>query len=250
MTDFQTTAGKAGISHTVIETPEEIAYELRAAEGAVWTGSRLLIGMVSFVYASLAFAYFYLRSTNNQDLWRPGGVTASLSFGTTILVVALASSLLNVYGTWRWRTGSVLDSNVAGWLTVLGGSIAVGIQVWQLFELHFWPGSSGYASCFIAWAILNAALLLSGVYWSETMLARAARVRRSIGGVAAASEASAPTPVVIAPEEAAAALAPDSHAAAYPVSDRILDTEVVSCSHYWVFIGIVNLVFWLMFYVI
>lgn len=250
MTDFQTATSRGAISRTVIETPEEIAYELRAAEGAVWTGSRLLIGMVSFVYASLAFAYFYLRSTNNQGLWRPGGVTASMSFGTTILVVALVSTSLNVFGTWRLRTGSVLDSNVAGWLTVLGGSIAVGIQVWQLFELHFWPGSSGYASCFIAWAILNAALLLSGVYWSETMLARAVRVRRTFRDVTAATEGSAASGVVIAPVEASAALAPDSHAAAYPVSDRILDTEVVSCSHYWVFIGIVNLVFWLMFYVI
>jgi len=30
------------------ETPEEIAYELRAQEGALWTGSRLLIGIWAF----------------------------------------------------------------------------------------------------------------------------------------------------------------------------------------------------------
>lgn len=250
MTDVPAPPRRAANRHTVIETPEEIAYELRAAEGSVWTGSRLLIGIVSFVYASLAFAYFYLRSTNNQGLWRPGGVTASMSFGITILVVALVSVALSMYGTWRWRTGSVLDSSVAGWMTVLGGSLAVGIQVWQLFELHFWPGSSGYASCFIAWAILNAALLLSGVYWSETMLARAVRVRRAFQAGSGPTEATAASRVVIAPDEASAALAPDSHAAAYPVSDRILETEVISCNHYWVFIGLVNLVFWLMFYVI
>jgi len=42
----------------VIETPEEIAYELRAAEGAIWTGTRLVIGICAFALASLAFAYF------------------------------------------------------------------------------------------------------------------------------------------------------------------------------------------------
>ena len=37
------------------ETPEEIEYELRAQEGSLWTGSRLLIGIVAFAFASLAF---------------------------------------------------------------------------------------------------------------------------------------------------------------------------------------------------
>lgn len=30
------------------ETPEEIAFELRAQEGALWTGGRLLIGIWAF----------------------------------------------------------------------------------------------------------------------------------------------------------------------------------------------------------
>ncbi len=55
------------------ETPEEIAFELRAQEGALWTGGRLLIGIWAFAFAALAFAYFYLRSANNEDLWRPTG---------------------------------------------------------------------------------------------------------------------------------------------------------------------------------
>jgi len=42
----------------------------------MWTGGRLLIGIFAFLFGSLAFAYFYLRSTNSDDLWRPHGVTA------------------------------------------------------------------------------------------------------------------------------------------------------------------------------
>ena len=71
--------GRTGLVLT--ETPEEIEYELRAAEGSMWTGSRLLIGAVSFAFASLAFAYFYLRSSNSEDLWRPHGVTAPTGIG-------------------------------------------------------------------------------------------------------------------------------------------------------------------------
>ena len=49
---------------------------MRSAEGAMWTGGRLVIGITAFFFASLAFAYFYLRSTNSDDLWRPHKVTA------------------------------------------------------------------------------------------------------------------------------------------------------------------------------
>ena len=90
------------------ETPEEIAFELRAQEGAVWTGGRLVIGIWIFAFASLAFAYFYLRSANNQDLWRPGGITAPTAAGAAIFAVSVACALLCVFARpWigRWPAG-------------------------------------------------------------------------------------------------------------------------------------------------
>jgi hypothetical protein len=56
-------AEKTGEPQILTETPEEIAYEQRGAEGALWTGSRLLVGIGVFAMASLAFAYSYLRSS-------------------------------------------------------------------------------------------------------------------------------------------------------------------------------------------
>ena len=73
-----------------------------------------------------------------------------------------------------------MDWQVAGWTAVLGGLLAVGLQVWQLTALPFFPGSSGYASCFIGWAAMNIALLLVGTYWIETILAREIRLRRAM----------------------------------------------------------------------
>jgi len=210
---------------TLIETPEEIEYEMRSAEGAMWTAGRLIIGIGAFFFASLAFAYFYLRSTNSEDLWRPHQVTAPTGIGSAVFAFALASALLNGYGTRRLRRGITLDWEVAGWITVGGGLIAVGLQVWQLTKLPFFPGSSGYASCFIAWAGMNIALLLCGVYWLETLLARSYRLRRAVtedGGMTRST---------------------------LPVA-RLFRANLEACSYFWGFIALVALFFWLLFYVI
>ena len=99
----------------LIETPEEIEYEMRSAEGAMWTGGRLVIAIIAFFFASLAFAYFYLRSTNSENLWRPRHVTAPTGTGAAIFALVVAGALLNGYGTracarvgpstGRWRAG-------------------------------------------------------------------------------------------------------------------------------------------------
>ncbi|HEY5025480.1 MAG TPA: hypothetical protein VII76_10940 [Acidimicrobiales bacterium] len=209
----------------LIETPEEIEYEMRAAEGAMWTGGRLVIGIAAFFFASLAFAYFYLRSTNSDDLWRPHQVTAPTGIGAAVFAVALAGALLSGYGTMRLRRGNTLDWEVAGWVTVLGGLVAVGLQVWQLTQMPFFPGSSGYASCFVAWAGMNVALLLVGVFWLETLLARWFRLRRAVtedGGVSRST---------------------------LPVA-RLFRANLEGCSYFWGFIALMELFFWLLFYVI
>ncbi|HUY21644.1 MAG TPA: hypothetical protein VMV22_04830 [Acidimicrobiales bacterium] len=210
---------------TLRETPEEIEYELRSAEGAMWTGGRLLIGIVAFAFASLAFAYFYLRSANSEQLWRPGGITAPTGIGAAIFAVVVASAVLNAYGTLRLRRGLTLDWEVAGWTAVGGGLLAVGLQVWELTQLPFFPGSSGYASCFVGWAAMNIALLLGGVYWLETLLARSLRLRRAVA------------------EEGGAARS------ALPVA-RLFRANLEGCSYFWGFMGLVSVLFWVLFYVI
>jgi heme/copper-type cytochrome/quinol oxidase subunit 3 len=207
------------------ETPEEIAFELRAQEGALWTGSRLLIGIFAFGFAALAFAYFYLRSANNEDLWRPGGITAPTDIGAAIFAVTVASALLVQFGERRFRINETLDWQVAGWTAVAGGLLAVGLQIWQLTQLPFFPGSSGYASCFIAWGALNVLLILSGTYWIETILARELRLRRAM-----AQDGGAPNSTL-------------------PVA-RLLRVNLNGCTYFWGFIALVATLFWVLFYVI
>jgi len=206
------------------DTPEEREFELRAAVGSYWTGGRLFIGMFAFLLASEAFAYFYLRSSNNGQLWRPHDQTAPTGIGWAIYFVVVASALIVLYGQTRLRKGNVLDWEVAGWTAVLGGLVATGLQIWQLTQLPFFPGSSGYASCFIGWAVMNIMMLLGGTYWLETVLARSLRMRP------------------------AAADGPDQ--LAVTASGQIFRANVAACTYFWGFMAVASTLFWVMFYLI
>jgi hypothetical protein len=193
--------------------------------GAYWTGGRLLIGMFTFLFASEAFAYFYLKSNNSGKLWRPDGITAPTGIGWAIFAVVLASAVLAIYGQWRMRKGSLLDWQVSGWVAVLGILLAVGLQVWQLTQLPFFPGSSGYASCFIGWAVMNIMMLLGGAYWMETTLALSHRLAR------------------IDPEEGTPATS------AGPAA-QLFRANVESCTYFFGFMAVISLLFWVFFYLI
>lgn len=208
---------------SVLETPEEAAYEARAAEGAMWTGGRLLIAIMAFAFAALAFTYFYLRSANQDHLWRPSGVTAPTAIGAAIMAFTLAAAALLYYGTQRLRRSALLDWEVAGWSALLAGLMALGLQCWEFTNLSFSPGSSGYASVFIGWSVMNVGLLFSGIYWTETQLTRHVRLRR-----ARSQEGSTGSAVAIS---------------------RLARINLVSMAQYWVFIGMVGLFFWVFLYV-
>lgn len=211
------------------ETPEEREFELRAAVNSYWTGGRLMIGMFTFLFASLAFAYFYLKSNNSGKLWRPDGITAPTGIGWTIFAVVVASALLAIYGQWRMRSGSVLDWEVSGWVAVLGILLAIGLQIWQLTQLPFFPGSSGYASCFIGWAVMNIMMLVGGAYWLETNLALCLRLRRRSAGEDG-------------PERSpATSMAPAA---------LLFRANVESCTYFFGFMVVVSALFWVFFYLI
>jgi len=207
------------------ETPEEVAFEVRAQEGSLWTGGRLLIGIWAFAFAALAFAYFYLRSANNEDLWRPNGITAPTAAGAAIFAVTVACAGLAIYGERRFRAGETLDWEVAGWLAVLGALLVIGLQIWQLTQLPFFPGSSGYASCFIGWASMNIALVLAGAYWLETLLARQIRLRRAVAQDGGSPRSKLP-------------------------AARLFRANLDGCTYFWGFIAIVATFFWVLFYVL
>ncbi|HLX78598.1 MAG TPA: hypothetical protein VKR27_06900 [Acidimicrobiales bacterium] len=209
----------------IVNTPEEAAYELRTQENSIYIGGRLAIGMATFAYASLAFCYFYLRSANNENLWRPNGITAPTSIGAAIFAITVVTALVNYYGTQRLRGGLTTDWLVAGWTAVAGGLLALGLQIFEMTQLPFYPGSSAYASCFIGWGVVNITFLAASTYWLETVLARAMRMRKALeedGGVATTT---------------------------LP-KGRLFRSNLESCAYWWGYVALVSTLFWVLFYVV
>ncbi|NNN08562.1 MAG: hypothetical protein HKL85_05135 [Acidimicrobiaceae bacterium] len=164
------------------DSPEEREYEMRALISSIWTGGRLFIGIYTFMLASLVFSYFYLRSSNNGLLWRPNHVTGPRSFGLLVFGFSLTTSILAYVGRKRLVKGSFSDFNVAAWSGVVTGLLALLLQIIELSHLGFFPGSSGYASCFVGFGVMNIATLTISAYWLETTAARGLRIRRELPG--------------------------------------------------------------------
>jgi heme/copper-type cytochrome/quinol oxidase subunit 3 len=169
-------------SEKMSNTPEELEFELRAHVGSLWSGGRLFIGMYTFLLASLAFSYFYLRSSNNGLLWRPNHVTAPTAYGWSIFSLMVLMALLASFGQVRLRKGMVVDWQVAGWTGVAAGLLALFLQIWEFQSVPFNPGSSGYASTFIGYCVMNILTILISTYWLETTLARSLRMRKEFDG--------------------------------------------------------------------
>ena len=162
-------------------TPEELEFELRAHIGSIWSGGRLFIGIYTFLLTSLVFSYFYLRSSNNALLWRPDHVTAPTSYGWAIYTLTLMTALLAIYGKMRLKKGGVLEWQVAGWTGVAALLVALFLQIYEFTAVPFYPGSSGYASTFIGFCVINIMTIFICLYWLETTLARGLRLDKEIG---------------------------------------------------------------------
>jgi heme/copper-type cytochrome/quinol oxidase subunit 3 len=157
------------------------ALEREAARGAYWTGSRLFVALSAMLFGSGAFAYFYLHSLDNNTLWRSPGQRPSDFISIPVLaLVGVGASLFWLY-TWSLQSGR-RQTNSADWRVACGVSaalfLAAGLlQLWGMTRTGFAPGSSGYASLYVAIMPVFAVYCLGTAYWLETLLARSLRVR-------------------------------------------------------------------------
>src|ERR1700733_14490741 len=95
------------------DTPSEIAAQAEdegfyheSALNATWTGSRLAIGGLMFLFGAFLFAYFYLRSLNSEGQWQGSSfVRPSLWMGTVIMLLAELSAAVHYFGLQRIKAG-------------------------------------------------------------------------------------------------------------------------------------------------
>ncbi|MGA3154247.1 MAG: hypothetical protein ACLPN6_28785 [Streptosporangiaceae bacterium] len=152
---------------------EEAAFYHESALNAAWTGSRLAIGGLSFGFGAFVFAFFYLRSLNSHHLWYPAGFPGpKLWTGTLIMALVVVSAAVQWLSLQRIKAG-----HKGAWLAGAGVALvlglgAVGVQVWQLLNLSFQPGASGFASVFTGASPVFVVVIFSVMVWLEILIMR------------------------------------------------------------------------------
>jgi heme/copper-type cytochrome/quinol oxidase subunit 3 len=163
----------AASSTEIAAQAEDEGFYHESALNAAWTGSRLAIGGLTFLFGCFAFAYFYLRSLNSSGRWQGSGfVHPSLWMGTTIMLLAVISAGVHYFGLERIKTGRQATWQIDALVAMALGLAAVAMQIYQLADLPFPPGSSGYSSVFVGFYPVFLTVQLAGLLWLEILLAR------------------------------------------------------------------------------
>jgi heme/copper-type cytochrome/quinol oxidase subunit 3 len=155
------------------------AIEQASARGSYWTASRLFVALSAMMFGAALFAYFYLHSLDSAGLWRTPGQRPSDFISVPVLALTLVGAAL-FWGYTRLMLVGRADS--ADWRVATGVAAAMflaaaAIQLWGMTRTGFYPGSSGYASVYVAVMPVFAVYCLGAAYWLETLLAHSLRVR-------------------------------------------------------------------------
>jgi heme/copper-type cytochrome/quinol oxidase subunit 3 len=145
---------------------------------ALYIAGRLLAGASTFFFLAFLFAYFYLRSLNQNHQWHISRVKADQGLGAAIVACVLISAVLAIVA------GRQMKAQSRGWLRPAIGSLGLGLaaialQCIEYTVQHFGPTDGAYASVFCAWTAFFAIAALATMYWLETQIATELRARRA-----------------------------------------------------------------------
>ena len=86
---------------------------------ALSVASRLLCGASTFFFLAFLFAYFYLRSLNQDHMWRPAHVKPDQGLGAAFIACVALSVLATVVAGRQMKRGS------RGWVGPAIGGVAL-----------------------------------------------------------------------------------------------------------------------------
>jgi heme/copper-type cytochrome/quinol oxidase subunit 3 len=212
-------------SEAATRANEEAAFYHEAALNAAWTGSRLAIGSLSFLFGAFAFAYFYLFSSDGHGLWLPSSTRIpSNHYGEAITGLIVVSAVIHTVGLQLIKRGSKSAWFRTAIVSLVFGLAAVALQIVELLNLPFQPGQSGFASVFVGFYPVALAVWLGAMVWLEILVARS----RSIPAISFVEQ-------------------PPTYAQAQGV--QRFQSALSAFTVVWNYLAIVTFIFWLLFYV-
>lgn len=214
-----------GSGEAAARATEESAFYHEAALNAAWTGSRLAVGALSFLFGAFAFAYFYLFSSNGHGKWLPSSTTPpQAGYGAAIMALVVLSAIIQTVGLQLIKGGGKRAWSGSAAAGLVLGLAAVALQIVQLLNLPFQPGQSGFASVFVGFYPVALVVWLSAMVWLEILIARSRRI-----------------PAISFVEQ------PPTFAQAQQV--QRFQSALSAFTVVWNYLAIVTFIFWLLFYV-
>jgi heme/copper-type cytochrome/quinol oxidase subunit 3 len=205
---------------------EEAGFYHEAALNAAWTASRLAVGGLCFLFGSFVFAYFYLRSINASGRWLGSGyIPPSMLEGSIIMAALLVSAGVQYAALQQIKAGNKRLWQIGALTALILGVGAVVLQIIELLDLPFWPGSSGFSSVFVGFYPVFLTVVFAAMIWLETLLARSRFI-----------------PAISFVEQ------PPTYTEAFAV--QRFQSSLSGFTVVWNFLALAGLLFWVLFYVI
>lgn len=221
-----------GADYSIVEAeePEVLSRNLVSA-------SHLLSSATAFFFLAFFFAYFYLRAVNNAGLWKPKHIDASLTWGTIVMALIVASAILVQLGCADHRADHRPAWRRKGALALAFGIAALVVQAIAWTQQGFGPADGGYASVFFGWTAFVWLFVLGTMFWLETVLATSIRYRGWSQGER-----------TMEPGHASG----DPHRTAHDIRDPVslVRAELGALSSYWTFLAAVAVVTWIVLYLV
>jgi heme/copper-type cytochrome/quinol oxidase subunit 3 len=212
-------------SEAAIRATEESAFYHEAALNAAWTGSRLAIGSLSFLFGAFAFAYFYLFSSNGHGMWLPSSTRIpSNHYGEAVTGLIVVSAVIQTVGLQLIKGGKKGPWFISAVVALVFGLAAVALQIVQLLNLPFQPGQSGFASVYVGFYPVALTVWLGAMVWLEILVARSRHI-----------------PAIFFVEQ------PPTYVQTYDV--QRFQSALSAFTVVWNYLAIVTFIFWLLFYV-
>jgi heme/copper-type cytochrome/quinol oxidase subunit 3 len=214
-----------GSGEAAVRATEEAAFYHEAALNASWTGSRLAIGALSFLFGAFAFAYFYLFSSNGHGMWLPSSTRIpSNHYGEAITGLIVVGAIIQTVGLQRIKGGSKSNWLVTAVVALVFGLAAVALQIKELLVLPFQPGQSGFASVFVGFYPVALTVWFGAMVWLEILIAQVRKI-----------------PDMSFVEQ------PPTYQQAFEV--QRFQASLSAFTTVWNYLAIIAFVFWLLFYV-
>jgi heme/copper-type cytochrome/quinol oxidase subunit 3 len=204
---------------------EEAVFYHEAALNSSWTGVRLALGGMSFLFGSFVFAFFYLRSLNSHNLWYTAQTHPKTWLGVLLMLLVVVSALIQTASVELLKRGNKAAWQGGALVALVIGLASVGLAIYQLADLPFWPGSSGFASVFVGYWPVYLTVVFCVMVWLEILIVRA----RSIPQISFVEQ-------------------PPTYAEAFSV--QRFQASLSAFTLCWNYLAVVAIVAWILFYLV